>query len=576
MDLLNNSLLGCKKDDNMKTKFISILSLIAFCFGISSCHSPEAYSPTGENIGLQNLIVSFPNDDRDENEFTSEIDHTNHIATVVFPYNYPRLSDDILTADKLSKVRVRAKLANNAYILNGGVLWMDLTKENTISVQNPAGDVVEYTIKGEIRKSSECTITEYKLPTALGSGLTAIIKEVDKTITFLTFENIGKELAEVTISHGATLEPDPRTEALDYDSDLQITVIAQNGLDRKVYNIGKGTPEKIKAGMRPNSGKILWTKKLSDLGLTKANMQTGIAVNDNYVVINERSNSEAIYLNAKTGEKVGSMNISSFAGSTSNFYCTSDDAGNILFCNYAPNAGDEFIIYKANSVNEVPTPFIRYITSCQIGRKISVKGDVNGDALITAPYYTTAGQTAIWKVTGGVPAAAPSAFTAKITGSWGYNADIIMTSNTDIKANYFGAFYAVPRSICYFNGADGSVKSKGIDISPNWVQNAVDLKVFNNNTFVAHNSVNSFTWGEDDCVYLYDVSNGSFGDMAADFSKDGIGVNGKYGAKALGAVNGNGTGDIALWVSKDGYYMYLYFMFTGGYVGCVQFDCIKQ
>ena len=46
-------------------------------------------------------------------------------------------------------------------------------------------------------------------------------------------------------------------------------------------------------------------------------MTTGIAVTNDYVVINERAKNP-IYLNAKNGEKAGTMNIS-FAGSLTNF-----------------------------------------------------------------------------------------------------------------------------------------------------------------------------------------------------------------------------------------------------------------
>ncbi|MCS2578121.1 hypothetical protein [Bacteroides faecis] len=49
---------------------------------------------------------------------------------------------------------------------------------------------------------------------------------------------------------------------------------------------------------------------------------------------------------------------------------------------------------------------------------------------------------------------------------------------------------------------------------------------------------------------------------------------GNYGGNALGVQNGNGAGDVALRVSPDGYYMYIYFMFTNGYVGCISCDCI--
>ena len=55
----------------------------------------------------------------------------------------------------------------------------------------------------------------------------------------------------------------------------------------------------------------------------------------------------------------------------------------------------------------------------------------------------------------------------------------------------------------------------------------------------------------------------------------GIKVDDNYGAKdqgnppgLIGAANG-----IELQVSEDGYYMYIYFMFAKGAVGCVRVDC---
>ncbi|MCS2578120.1 DUF5018 domain-containing protein [Bacteroides faecis] len=51
-------------------------------------------------------------------------------------------------------------------------------------------------------------------------------------------------------------------------------------------------------------------EKLTDLGLTAANMTTGIAVTDDYVVLNERANNKAVYVNAKTGEVAGTIDIS--------------------------------------------------------------------------------------------------------------------------------------------------------------------------------------------------------------------------------------------------------------------------
>jgi hypothetical protein len=125
--------------------------------------------------------------------------------------------------------------------------------------------------------------------------------------------------------------------------------------------------------------------------------------------------------------------------------------------------------------------------------------------------------------------------------------------------------------------------SKSLDvISTNYIPNAVDYTTFNNAKYVTLNWVNSFTWGAADAVWLLDVSsNDNFaGNLETKTCKAVVWESDrdKYGAKAIAPVvaNGNGTGDVALKVSSDGYYMYLYFMFTNGYVVGYQFDCIDM
>ena len=95
--------------------------------------------------------------------------------------------------------------------------------------------------------------------------------------------------------------------------------------------------------------------------------------------------------------------------------------------------------------------------------------------------------------------------------------------------------------------------------------------IFNNAAYVVSNSINSFTWGSDDSIYLFDAS--STTTFGTPIWQAPIGV---YGGKDNGGENTNGTGDVALKISSDGYYMFLYFMFTNGCVVCVQFDCIDM
>ena len=146
----------------MKNKILSIISVIAFLMSISACHSPEEFNPTVERNIINNLTASFPDDDSDDNSFTSEIDYTNHVITVVFPYNYPKLSDNVLQLSDLKKMRVIADLDNNVYVYPT-LLFMDMTKDNFITVKDQTGTNTEYKVMAEIRKSNECAITKLKM-----------------------------------------------------------------------------------------------------------------------------------------------------------------------------------------------------------------------------------------------------------------------------------------------------------------------------------------------------------------------------------------------------------------------------
>ena len=119
------------------------------------------------------------------------------------------------------------------------LLFMDMTQENFITVKDQTGTSTEYKVVAEIRKSNECAITKFNL-TSL--GLSGIINESTKTISLISLESIGEMLADVTISHGATISPDPRTVALNYDQEQKLTVTAQNGTTQSVYTVKKEIP----------------------------------------------------------------------------------------------------------------------------------------------------------------------------------------------------------------------------------------------------------------------------------------------------------------------------------------------
>lgn len=552
----------------MKNKIISMIAIFSLLFGMSSCVDVENLTPSVSREGINSITASFDNDESSENSFTSEIDYENGVITIVFPYNYPRTSENVLTMDKLKHVRVVANLDDNVTI-SPAILYMDLTKDNYITVTDQSKKQKTYKVVAEIRKSAECSITGFELPSL---GLSGVVDEGSKTVSIISVDNIGSALATVSLSHGATMNPDPTKQAQNYDTDVKITVTAQNGTTSSVYTIKKAVPSKTALGIRAGSGKVLWSKKLNaELGITSLNVTGGIAVTKDYVVINTR-NMPSIYLDRKTGAMAGTLNMDGVMGGLVNFYNTCDDSNNILLCNLSPNAG-AFKIWKIKGVTGTPQPYIEWNSGLAVGRKLSVKGDIDGNAIITAPILNDAHQFARWQVKDGVlQSQTPDIVTINgIDGAWGNNCDVVYTDPSNVNSDYFAAYYASPFKFAWVNGSTNAVKAWGPAISSNWISNAADYAVFNNCPYAVQNSVNSFPWGSDDSVYLYDVS--TTPGFAGSIWNAPIGT---YGGKDNGGTNANGTGDVALKVSDNGYFMYLYFMFTNGCVVCVQYDCIDM
>lgn len=553
----------------MKKITATLAILTAFLIFLSGCQQVEDLTPSVARYGINSLSASFYGDESSENSFSSEIDYVNGIITVVFPYNYPRTSQNVLTMDALKNVRIDANLDDNVTV-SPSLLYMDLTQENFITVTDQTKSKKEYKVVAEIRKSTEARITDFSLNTV---GISGIIDEENKTISLISIEPIGEVPAEVSISHGATISPDPRTTPLNYDQEVTLTVTAQNGVNKVVYTVRKDVPNKVDRGMRNGSAKILWSKKLqSDLGITTLHNTTSLAVTKDYVVVNTR-NEPGMLLDRKTGAKVGTMpNMGSIQGGLTNFFATADDGDNILISNLAPNAGT-YKVWRFKGVNASPELYIDWTSSPSLGRKLSIKGSLDGDAIITAALMGDAMSFARWQVKDGVLLSQTPQIVAinGLGGAWWNNADVVASDPSDPTADYFVSYYAMPRKFAWVDGKTNSVKAFGPEISGNWIQNAADYTHFNGNSYAVNMSINSFTWGSDDKVYLHDAS--ATTTFTEPIWETPIGT---YGGKDNGGTNANGTGDAILKVSSDGYYMYLYFMFTNGCVVCVQYDCIDM
>ncbi|MDE5635030.1 MAG: DUF5018 domain-containing protein, partial [Muribaculaceae bacterium] len=290
----------------MKTKILSVISALAMVILLQGCHDPKEVVSSGDPKGLLKLTAKIPGDDSADNNFDAEIDYDAKSIVVVFPRNYPIASDDLLPEDALKNIRLTASLSSNT-VIEPALTTMDLSKTNYITVKNPQGVRTQYSIHGEIRDYWECTLEEI----TLADGTDGIVDDVNNVVMLITPDatmGIDPQTAQVSVSPHATVIPDIANEPFDFDADgAKITVVAQNGVDKKEYTFVKGLPQKLPYGVNPSTARLMWAKKLSELGLAPvgggsvAGVHNGIAVTDKYIVINETGNMSAIVLDAKTG-----------------------------------------------------------------------------------------------------------------------------------------------------------------------------------------------------------------------------------------------------------------------------------
>lgn len=555
--------------------FFTIL-FTAILLLMSACHSVEVMEPSEPRGAINNVKARFVAEDGTQyGEFVGEIKEGSSEIVIPIPYFFPEDSNDEVTDAMLKDMKMLANLNDNSMI-TPSLTFMDMTKENKITVIDQKKNRKEYTIRAEIIKSSKAQILEFNL---VSNGLSGIINETTKTISLATLEaGIGK--ADVKLSPHARISPDPREKDFNFDEDQKFVVTAFDGITSVEYTVKKEVPKKLAYGIRSGSAKLMFAKKLTDeLGLP-LNKTTGLALSGDHLLINTNGAS-SVYINAKTGEKVGMCDFSPYV----NYYSTSDESGNILTNNLTSASSTTLQIVKKTSVTSAATEFITWdARGVVIGKKISVRGSLDANAIITAPITgtTVPSRFARWTVVGGVLTSQTPDIVNLDGRSWTTNADVIYSSDTDISSDYFQVGYPNGNTMSWINGKTNALHKKLDDMDSNFYPNAIDLIEFNNAKYSAINYVNGFAYGAADMVWLLNVtSDGDFsGSPLKNTSKAVVWETdkNKWGSRSFGTANPNSSGfsDVLLSQSDDGYFLYLYFVFSNGYVVAYQFDCIEM
>lgn len=557
----------------------------------AACQEPEVLVPAEANKGINNLTV-YPTWDgyhtADATGFTSKIDYEKRVITIQVPYTLPVESDNVQKLEDYKKVWVQFNLDDNA-TLEPKLTTIDLTQTYKVTLTDQKKEQSEWTIKAALAKSSACDIESFAIPSL---GLTAVIDKSSATASLIYFEQLKNVFAEVVVSPHAKIVPDPATTAFwcSPDEPKKFTVIAQDGVTSREWTLQQTEPARVEEGIRPESGKLLWTTKLSAAGVAKLDMTTGIAVTDDYVVLNTRGE-DPIVLDAKKGTTIGTISLGSIKGATSSYYMTSDHKGHIVINNRVPDDGGVFRVWRMRDINSTPELFIEYATTDVYGDHISVWGDVYGDATVQAAYcgWTSTGSTSTltWTVKGG-QTVSMQPYWCQISGVGGWTNGDAIRMGTEANSDFLAVGYSMNK-LTWVDGATNTALNyvQGT-LTGNEGMKAIDAVPFNGLNYVAATMETFFTWGVAGGMWVMEAKYPQTfsGSLELDASLDpdcvvydldrGEGGYGIYGGRANDGTNGNAIQDVKLHVTKDGYFMYAYFMFCNGYVGCVQFDCIAQ
>ena len=234
-------------------------------FSCSPDYSEFTPETSAEPITSITASLDLDGDGIDE-EFTGQPDKNGRIE-IVFPWFYPEESDTQVTEEDLSSVKVVGVLANNVTV-EPVLLRMDLNTENHIVATDQVKNKKEYVVTGRIAKLTGCDITSFSLPDADLEGIIA-----GETISLVTMENFESPMkANLTLSPHATISPDPRETAIDWNSEVKLTVTAHDGVTKKEYTVVKDIPSKLPSGIRPESVTVLFKKRLPNCTQLRSSM----------------------------------------------------------------------------------------------------------------------------------------------------------------------------------------------------------------------------------------------------------------------------------------------------------------
>ncbi len=577
---------------NMK-KYNIILTLL-MAVGVFSCQEPVEVPPTTETIGISSLTAYFVDEPLSKDplaKFSVDVTSLDEPIVIPIPWFYPENSNTQIT--DITRMRVVAAMDYNCF-LNPGLALLDLTKDNHFKYTDGRGEEHDIVIRGEITKLSGKDISSFSV-TCGGKPLICVVDKVKKEIKISYFDGDDVSACKVgyTLSPHATGSFDGM-ESVDLTKEKTFVVTAHDGSTEEYKLIVKNeTPVKVNYGYAAGSEEELWVLEIEGVGIPcVATNNLSLAAIGNYVVICPGNGDTPIYLNKANGKREGVITL----GDAIPGFVKNDDAGNMLICSHSDGL---FRIWRTNDVTKAPTLLLSYDnqTGYPLGGRMSVQGDIDGDAIIvTLLEATTVGglvnSIVYWEVKAGVIQEPKiQQLTGFVGPNWG-------AGYWNVPGNSFPAIAAIGVSaadgvllsvydenvVYYYDGnfSGTTLLTPDTSLSNQPIPSAIDIKTFNGARYGLVFHVGHWpAWlDQTSFIYLYDMSDMKTvsGDLATSTSLVMKVIPQSFYTQG-GGNGGNvvDAGDAILVPSADGYYMNLYYIDNNNRVlGAYQVDCIDK
>lgn len=577
-----------KKNKIMKNIFNLFLSgTVIFSLFACKMEEPVFVDDSGEK-GITKVSAKFSEgpfvEDPNAVFATTDIDPKVEEILIPIPYFYPKDSDNPVTANDIRRMKISLSVQKGAKVIPS-IGLLDLNMDNNIEVIMPSGDRLDYVIKAQVYKLTECELKSFSLTDEEGELYDCVVNNENHTVTAFALTNVLKQCAmKFEVSPHASISSPDISAPKDWKPGDKLTVLAHDGVTKQEYTFSVSLAEKAEYGIRKGSEVNKWMKHYADYGLTLKKPVTRLAVLGKYLIVSTGTN--LFLVNRKTGEKVRDIELPSGMSVQS---IAHDDAGNVILAANTPH-NKIMTVYMIDEAILQATPFAPVelfktkahanISGAQAGN-LRVRGDVKNNAVITGstgpvkPSYYLA-----WEIKGGKPANVNGDMAIGVFGKvpgpnqvWHPQATAAIAVGNSFAEGMFYIGYDGIRNMFYTPTIMKNAPwTQIVDTKNNGNENCNNIAAvtFNKAKYVAYLAGAHFNYSASPIVRMYDYSN--INDVQNNL------VITLEKPENIGAFKGVGaSSDIAMYVSPDGYKMYIYYT-DGNYdvISCYEFDCIKK